>query len=344
MNTENKVLIIRLSSFGDILQCLSSPAVLKKAWPDSQVHWVVRSDFEELIAHNPHIENVWSFNKKRGLLAWLQLAYRLRSEDFTHVYDAHSNLRSRLLCAVFRMVFWKNSYSVIRRSKMRFKRFLLFQLGKNLFPTPFKGQVSFLKPLQKWNIDTSIPSKPQLHFSSDTLARVNPLLPKEKFIAIAPSAAWPMKRWPIDYWKQLISLNPEKYFVILGGPDDQFCAEIAAIAPQRTLNLAGQLKLLESCAVLLSAQQVVSADTGLLHAADLLGKKTIALIGPTAFGYPSHPNSHVLETSLDCKPCSKDGRGRCTQDVYQKCMVSISPQMVTAQIVQFDKALAGVAQ
>ena len=36
---------------------------------------------------------------------------------------------------------------------------------------------------------------------------------------------------------------------------------------------------------------------------------------------------------MECRPCTKDGRGKCSQSVYQKCMVEISPQRV-GQIVK----------
>ena len=53
---------------------------------------------------------------------------------------------------------------------------------------------------------------------------------------------------------------------------------------------------------------------GLLHLAEGVGTPVVALFGPTvrAFGYfPVHPRSRVLETDLDCRPCSRNGKRPC---------------------------------
>ena len=72
------------------------------------------------------------------------------------------------------------------------------------------------------------------------------------------------------------------------------------------------LNNLESCYVVSKGEALISADTGLLHVADHLGKKAIALLGPTAFGDPSGEWVTSLKSDLPCQPCSKDGRGKPT--------------------------------
>ena len=329
LNSPAKVLIIRLSSFGDILQCLSAPAAIKKQLPLSEIHWVVREDFSTLLQHHRSVDRVWSFPRRAGLLGWLNLAWQLRMQNYTHVFDAHANVRSHILCLIFRLTYWLKPYVFARRSKERLKRFLLFKLRINRFPNPFRGQISYLAPLARWGVEATIPQEAQLDFSPEVKSKVATLPLPDQFIALAPSAAWEMKRWPVGHWVQLIKQLPDRKFVILGGPEDRFCRDIAKTDLQRCLDLSGQLSLIESCAVLARAECVISADTGLLHAADLLAKKTIALIGPTAFGYPSHIKSEIVEvpnSELRCKPCSKDGRGKCSQTIYQKCMIEIKPQ------------------
>ena len=73
---------------------------------------------------------------------------------------------------------------------------------------------------------------------------------------------------------------------------------------------------------------VISGDTGFLHDADLFHTKAIALMGPTAFGYPTGKQVEVIEVDLPCRPCTKDGHGKCKQSTWQKCMVDILPKRV----------------
>ena len=64
----NKVLIIRFSSFGDIVQCSAVVELIRQKYPDAQIDWVTRSEFDYLVKLNSHVNHVWSFNKKEGLV------------------------------------------------------------------------------------------------------------------------------------------------------------------------------------------------------------------------------------------------------------------------------------
>ena len=137
-----------------------------------------------------------------------------------------------------------------------------------------------------------------------------------------------MKRWPVSHWKELIKRLDGFKIMLLGGASDSFCDELATVDPARVTNTAGKLSLVESCQLISRARLVIAADTGLIHVADILGVPGIMLMGPTAFGFPSGESIKVMETVLDCRPCTKDGRGRCSQNVWQKCMVDIAPEQV----------------
>ena len=142
-----------------------------------------------------------------------------------------------------------------------------------------------------------------------------------------------MKRWPLSHWKGLVDQSPELKFIVLGGKGDDFCQELEEEFPDRVQNLAGNLSLEESSWVVSKSSALVSADTGILHVADILGIPSLSLIGPTAFGFTSGPWVKTLEVPLNCRPCTKDGRGKCSQDVYQKCMVEISSDRVRSELV-----------
>ncbi len=333
LSEKPKLLIIRFSSFGDIVHAMGTPSVFLKAFPNAQVDWLVRADLASLLKSHPSITTIHSFDRKQGLVGLVQFVWMLSSLGYTHIYDAHNNVRSnitRLLFFVFSIVRFKLPPKVIVRSKERLKRALLFKFRVNLLPKPFRGIASFQKPLEKW-VGLSKISTPQFFIDPAAKAKVDSLkLPKE-FISLVPSAAWEMKRWPIENWKKLIASMNAQNFIVLGGPEDSFCEELKLVAPDRVLNLAGKLSLQESSAVVERSQLVIANDTGLLHVSDQLGVKTLALIGPTAFGYPYHSNSEVAEIALWCKPCSKDGRGKCVNDLYKRCLVELSPEAVAAK-------------
>jgi heptosyltransferase-2 len=326
-----KVLIIRFSSFGDIVQCSSVVELIRQKYPDAVIDWVTRSEFDYLVKLNHDVNNVWSFNKKLGFKGLIDLGFKLRALNYTHVYDAHNNLRSLMLSLMMRSRIF-NRPKWLTRPKDRLKRILLFTFRINTFPKPFKGIHSYRAPLMKWGIHPNLDEKlVTWDFENKALEKVDPFLKDKKTIILVPSAAWEMKRWPLPLWKKLISIMPGYKFVVLGGKEDHFCEELREIDPTRVENLAGKLSLVESCAMISKSELVISADTGLLHVADVMGVKALSLMGPTAFGFTTGKQIITMEVDLPCRPCTKDGRGSCSQDVYQKCMVNITPEMVALE-------------
>jgi lipopolysaccharide heptosyltransferase II len=330
---KEKILMIRFSSFGDITQCLSVPSLLKRHFNEVEVHWVTREDMAPLLEGHPAIQRIWKFSRQQGLLSLLRLALELRAQKFTRVYDAHNNLRSHVITMVLRFPWIGGAPVLLRRSIRRWKRWLLFKFRVNLFEMPFSGQRDLIEPLQSWGIAKTLPKAPQLFLSAEEVKSAAKNLPTD-FIALAPSAAFALKRWPPEYWKSLIMKFPQQKFVLLGGPQDQFLSEIAALDPQRVINLAGHTQLRESAAVIANAKAVVSNDTGLLHVAEQLGVPSIALMGPAPFGFPSRSSTRILELDLPCRPCSKHGQGPCRNPVFQQCLRGISADTVAQELRQ----------
>lgn len=337
-----KILIIRFSSIGDIIQCMSVTGALRKCYPDADIHWVTRSDMSEILYTDPDIDQVWAFDKEEGLQGLIRLGRSLQAQAYDLVYDAHRNLRSAVLCNMlspwYRRLFGDCPRLLIRR-KMRLRRILFFAFKwRSMLPTPFRGAESFLAPLVT-GLDVegkcTIQADKAWVFDKAMMDATESLLGDfhgEELITLVPSAAWPLKRWPVAYWCTLVQELKTHRFIILGGPKDEFCREIAAVAADRCLNLAGRTSLMQSLYVVYCSNYVVAGDTGFLHGADLFGIRGLALIGPAAFGYPSGTSLQVLEQDLPCKPCSKAGEKKCVHKEYQACMRQILPEEVIAKI------------
>lgn len=330
-----KILIIRFSAFGDVVQTLSVPSALQNAYPGAEIQWITRADMAPLIKEQPCVKKIWSFERNAGVKKLMELAWLLRREKFTHIYDAHNNTRSRIVSFILKPLPFAGP-RFIRRSLKRWKRFLLFNLRINKFEQPFSGQRDLLEPLQSWGVSKISPPAPQLFLDGKAKAEAALLIKDwEGAIALAPSAAHFLKRWPVEYWRQLVQSQSHYKFILLGGPEDEFCEEIRAAAPQRVLNLAGRVPLLTSAAIVQLSPLLISNDTWLLHAAEQLGVKAIALMGPAPFGFPSRESTRILELPLKCRPCSKHGQGPCVNKTkYHQCLVDITPEQVGRTLQQ----------
>jgi heptosyltransferase-2 len=87
----HKILVIRLSSLGDVV--LTGPVYknLKAHWPDARVSVLVKPQFAAVLEGHPGVDQVIRYRGLSDALA------RIRAEGFTHLLDLHGNLRSRLL-------------------------------------------------------------------------------------------------------------------------------------------------------------------------------------------------------------------------------------------------------
>jgi ADP-heptose:LPS heptosyltransferase len=326
-----RILIIRLSSIGDIVQCSAVPRHFRARFPNATIDWIIRNDNSELVEHSPYVTRLFSFDRVEGLKGWLNLAKKLKDEHYTHIYDAHNNIRSHILCSILK------PKHLIRRSKNRVKRFLLHWLKIDLFGPGFRGVDSFISPLTEWGIVNDLQG-PQVFLSPEVFLKASSLLPAKatqsvasaKWLALAPATAWPKKTWPIEHWGELVQVLLAKTsfnLLILGGPNDSFCADLI-LDSDRMLNLQGKLTLLESAAAVKHCEILIAADTGLLHLSESIGKNVVAILGPTHFGHPYLKTSLSIQRHLWCQPCSKDGSGPCYNPVFQKCMKLIGPEEV----------------
>lgn len=331
-----RVLIIRFSSFGDVVQCLSLPEKIKELLPGCEIHWLTRSDMAPLIETHPLVQQVHHFQRKNGITGLIQLAFELRTKGFSHVYDAHNNTRSNLVLWILKPLPFLGPRT-LQRSVKRWKRFLLFRLRKNTFQMPFSGQRDMLESLRAWGAQNLETSTPQFFVHEDSLAQAKKIVQKfPHFIALAPSAAYPLKRWPLTHWKKLIELLPQENFVLLGGPEDGFLGELVQDNPSRVLYLAGRCDLMTSSSIVTLAKALVANDTGLMHIGEQSALPTIALMGPAPFGFPSRPTTRILEKNLNCRPCSKHGQGPCINVNFHQCLVDIKPEQVVSALKEFQ--------
>lgn len=103
--------------------------------------------------------------------------------------------------------------------------------------------------------------------------------------ATNPGSVMFQKRWPVERFVKLIGLLRERGLccVLTGGPDErELCAGVASQSGlSDDANLAGQLTLMESAALIQHTRLFVGTDTGISHLAAATGTPSIIIFGPT---------------------------------------------------------------
>lgn len=333
-----RFLIIRLSSMGDIL--LTTPLIrsLHTKYPNSKIDFLVKSQFVDCLVDNPYINKLQKFDTNKDSLSLLRK--KIQQKQYNLIIDIHGNFRSFIL---------KRGQKAARNSRFKkhlFKRFLLVNFGINLYKNIRPVYLRYIDSVKDLNI------KYDGHgldfFVQETVKqKVFELLINNNFdfdkrtICFAPGASFNTKRWPAENFAKVAanlqtSLNTQ--ILLLGGPSDvSISQQISLSCPQPVINLTGTLSIQQTASAMSHSHIVLTNDTGLMHLANALKKSTIALFGPTTkeLGfYPLPEISTVIENpNLTCRPCTHIGSHQCPKKHF-KCMKDISPTSV------FDKVAA----
>ena len=136
-----------------------------------------------------------------------------------------------------------------------------------------------------------------------------------------------LRRWPVENYVAVARerLGRGDEVVLLGGPTDTWV--LPAFDGLAVTNCIGRFSLVESLALLDSADVTVTHDTGPLHLAGVARTGIVAIFGPTSphTFQPQRPNSLALwgGEGFACRPCY-DGRNfaPCT---HNGCVEQITP-------------------
>jgi heptosyltransferase-2 len=343
MHTPSKTLVIRFSSIGDII--LSTPLlrVLRATFPKSQIDYLTRSDYAELVQHNPNINVVHRYDVREGFDGLRKLKQQLRAEQYDTVVDIHGSLRSRFLRAGL------GAERVFTIDKRKHERFMLVRLKKNLYKEIVSVADRYIEPLRAVGV-VSDQRGPELHIPDKVLWGVARKLSTlrlnqyERTLGLCPTSRHFTKRWPEDRFAAVGARFAREYdgkVFIFGGPDDvpltsALAAQInAQTGTGRATDFSGELSLLETAAAMEYCDVIVSNDSGLMHMATAMGKKLVAIFGSTVreFGFfPYGKESIVVEREgLACRPCSHIGRPSCPEEHF-RCMRDIDVNRVYQEV------------
>lgn len=136
------ILVIRLSSLGDIV--LSSPVYknIKAAWPDARITLLVKPQFAQALAGHPDIDEIMV--AKKGLFANIR---QIRAGHFTHLLDLHVTLKTML------MSFFSKISNRIRYDKNSIARRMFVRFHKTSPVLERHTLDKYLEALKLWNIE-----------------------------------------------------------------------------------------------------------------------------------------------------------------------------------------------
>jgi heptosyltransferase-1 len=327
-----KILILKPSSLGDVIQALPVLRLLKLHFRDAEIFWWIDSNLAPLLEGDPDLSGIARFERQRWTspIHWPEMLRSIRwmrEQNFDLVIDLQCLARS-------------GAFAWLASGK--------FLIGLDEIREGARGFYDLAVPRKSFHthaVDWYVSVLPQLgvpvhkNFNwlperAEISASVKSKWKAEsaKWIALQPGARWSNKRWPVENFAEIVRLLSKKFsdarFAILGSGEDKPLGKIiSCAAPEHCLNLCGETSLPEMIEWIRLCDLMITNDTGPMHAAAALSKPLVALFGPTEPRRtgPYGQLKNVLRIELPCAPCLKS---YCTWKNPNECITAISSQIV----------------
>jgi heptosyltransferase I len=366
-----RVLIIRLSSIGDVVHALPVSAALGEAFPHLELTWIVEESAADVVAGNPYLHDVivvprerWKRGRKsphiwREYLGFLRM---LRERHFEVSLDLQGYAKSGLMAwaarAPHRLGWWKLhdiaglvSRPLPHRPESVHRVDWFLDVARALGAEPETARFPLLTPPEAFAQ------------AKETLCRGG-IDPNAPYVVVNAATGDKMRRWGTEPYAQLITLLAQRYglpSVLIGSRRDiPLCEEITQRVGMQTwpegvpppLILAGQTNLKELSALLQGCAAQVCGDTGSAHIAAAVDCPTICVYGPSdpAHAGPWGQEANVLSGRSLCQSGCSLERQCCAVPLppaaasgslsIAHCLRSISPETVADRVGQTLHALS----
>lgn len=309
-----RVLIIKLTSMGDLMHALPALTDAVKAIPNIEFDWVVDKTFSEVPLWHPAVKNVittahrqWKKNIiqswREGLLS--QFNQKLNKYDYDLVIDLQNNMKSATVSW-----FYKGDVHGFDKGYCR-ERFA-YKAYKHRYAIPENQHAinrirQILSQALAYPLVDSLPDY-GTNFEQYDLPELNFVLP-EKYLIFVHNASWLSKIWPLTSWQGLINkVVDHGYSVLLpcGNDEEQQRAQQIAAVNEKAHALP-RLTLNEIAALTYRADGAMCSDTGLAHLAAVAGTPAQTIYGATdtdLIGTVGRHQHHIV-SEMNCAPCYK---------------------------------------
>ncbi|MBU2437238.1 MAG: lipopolysaccharide heptosyltransferase II [Candidatus Omnitrophica bacterium] len=312
MKEPKRILIVRTDRIGDVV--LSTPVIknLKLNFPNAYLAFMCRPYTKKIVEGNPYLDEVIvydKYGKDKGIWASIKFAFYLRRQNYDWVIILHPTNRVHLITFLAGIPFrigWDKKMGFLLSKKIPHKK----QEGRK---HELEYTLDILRELSIPIVDktTYFPFKEEAGKKVIKLLSTSGLENGEKFIVIHPSASCPSKRWPSEYFSQVVRLLKEKaglkIVVVSAAMEREFGEQI--IRENEVVDLRGKLNISELGFLFKKAALFVSNDSGPVHIAAAVKTPVISIFGRKNMGLsplrwrPLGEKSFYFHKDIGCGKC-----------------------------------------
>jgi heptosyltransferase-1 len=333
-----RVLLIKLTSLGDLIHALPALSDAQDARPGLEFDWVVDENFQEIASWHPAVKCVITTNHRewRGAVTSAEThgsiaktIAQMRAREYDLVIDGQGNFKTALLS-----LFAKGPRAGFDAASVReWVAHLAYQ--RRYAASKSAHAIDRLRRLFAAALDYPVPgSPPDFRIRSARFAKPKIDLPAD-YLVFIHNASWKTKLWPERHWADLIGKCTQAGFrVLLPWGNDREEARAKRLATGPGVQVLPRLNLSEIGYVIARAKACVCVDTGLSHLAAALDVPAITLYGATDTGLigASGESQNHIKSDRFCSPCQSKTCRYSSGD--NPCMELITPDRVHGELLR----------
>jgi len=291
------ILIVKLGALGDVINTLPLVINLKRHL-EARIHWLVEPLSYPIISDHPYVDKVILFDRHRRRTSLVNVGRQIRAQIFDVTLDLQRIWKSGGFCMLART---RRRIGFDRKRCKEMSWVLPFERIPESDPKSHMAcqylEFAAYLGIRNGDVRWELPLSGEHHFG----------LPKD-YVVLNIGATKPANRWTPEGFAGLAHAIHRRYglaSVITGGREEMgYARNITAIAGGEVVDLVGKTSVGDLKEVLAGSRFVVSCDTGPMHLAVALGKKVVALFGPSDPRRTGPFRGQVIQKSLECSPCN----------------------------------------
>ncbi len=346
-----KVLVIRLSSIGDVVLATPILRCLDEQLPNADIYTLTKPQFATILTANPHVMKVIPYSEDSACLA------ALRKEEFDFIVDLQHNHRSKKVVrqlgvkhSTYPKEDWNRILYVLTKKNFCTGRSVVQRYFEAVKPLGVKNDN---KGLEYYYDSTEIETEsqnPKTEVSSFIASILNGWHsapsssithhPSPTYAILVCGAQHYTKQIPMQQMLELCRLI-QGTIVLIGGKQESLrwqeylSRHPCELMPRNVQNYCGKTTLSQSTFLIQHSSAVITPDTGMMHIAAACHKPILAVWGNTTpqmgfFPYLTTHTNYQVE-GLHCRPCSRFGKKRCPLGHF-RCMTRQDWHSIAAQV------------
>ena len=282
-----KILLVRVSSLGDVLHNLPIVADIRRHFPDAQVDWVVEEGYVSLVKLNPHVRKVIPFALRRWRKGLGNAAVRaelagffrdLRAERYDYVFDTQGLIKTGIVMACARTRPGGQKIGMANGTEdSGYEGVSRIFHSRSIPVEPRTHAVARGREVVAAALGYAVDTPPDFGLPAPDAGARPAWMPAGDYAVFFHGTARDAKKWPAAHWIALgQALAPLTILLPWGSPREKEEAErLAAALPHA--RVLPKLSMMDAVELARHAALAVGVDTGLTHIAAAFVRPTVEI-------------------------------------------------------------------